>query len=466
METSTCAPADTSSRPWARSGPPHNVSPVLAAKPRQLAAFSLRHVPSGYAPPLRPCEPCVSLAKTSLTSWGSPLRLSNSLTNTKQDFTVDGKVGLYVCGVTPYDTTHLGHARTYIVFDVLLRHLLSAGHRVHYVQNVTDVDESIIKRAAQLGESYDSLGDRYTAIFMEDLANLGILPAAAYPKATGAIEEMQEMIRRLLATDHAYRVGSDVFFRVSASQGWGRLSRLDRNAMLRLEAAQDDSTSGDPRKEDPLDFPLWRAADHGPAWDSPWGPGRPGWHLECSTLAIRHVGKQLDIHGGGEDLVFPHHECEIAQSEAVTGVRPFARFWVHVAMVRLDGRKMSKSDGNMVFARDLLGRYSPDAIRLYLLQVHYRSPVDFDEADLRSAASLAAELAGAAGARVLVQDDSELVASLRKRFVEALDDDLDTPAAIEVLRQVVEVIGDGPTTYGTRRALRDLAAHLGLNLEG
>ena len=394
------------------------------------------------------------------------MRLFNTLSRTVEEFNATRAVGLYVCGVTPYDTTHIGHARTYLVFDVLVRHLMHLGHRVDYVQNITDVDESIVQRAHHLDESYRSLGQRYTAIYMEDLAALGILPASAYPRATEAIAEMQEVIRRLLATGHAYRVGGDIYLRVSSLEHYGELSRLSRDEMLEIEARQDGSTIEDERKQDPLDLLLWRAApDDGPSWDSPWGPGRPGWHIECSTLALKHLGKSLDIHGGGSDLVFPHHEAEIAQSEAASGTRPFARFWVHVAMARLEGHKMSKSQGNMVFVRDLLARWSADALRLYLLSTHYREPLDFEEAGLAPAAQLAHDLSRAGHAPVAHPGREEAWIPWRRKFDDALENDLDTGAAIDALRDLARALEQQEMTYRGRAELRALAARLGLSFE-
>lgn len=397
------------------------------------------------------------------------MRLYNTSTRTVDDVALGRDVSLYVCGVTPYDTTHAGHARTYLVFDVLVRHLLHKGHRVDYVQNVTDVDDSILARAAELGVGYDELHRRYTAIYLEDVAALGMVPAGAYPTATSGIAEMREVIERLLRSGHAYDVGGDVYFRVARAASYGALSRLGRADMLRIEAGQDGTTIDDERKEDPLDFPLWRAARPGePSWDSPWGPGRPGWHIECSTLALKHLGARVDVHGGGADLVYPHHECEIAQCEAVTGVRPFARVWVHVAMVLLGGRKMSKSDGNLVFVRDLLKRHTPDALRLYLLSTNYRTELDFDEGRLRECArraALVAEAARAGGGREQ-GDATDAVA----RVDAALDDDLDTPAAADVVHELARgIVGDaaaGRPVRARRRALSQAAARLGLQLAG
>ncbi|MGI8709305.1 MAG: cysteine--tRNA ligase [Actinomycetota bacterium] len=398
------------------------------------------------------------------------LRLFNTLTRSKDLFEPVNPVTLYVCGVTPYDTTHLGHARTYLQFDILGRHVEHHGARVDYVQNITDVDESILKRARETGVSYRELGDRFIGIYLEDVAALGLLPARAYPRATGSIEQMQEIIRRLLGDGFAYEIEGDVFFRVNRRSDFGRLSRLPRDEMLQVEATQDGSTVDDPRKEDPLDFVLWkRSAPAEPSWASPWGPGRPGWHIECSALALQYHGPQIDIHGGGSDLVYPHHECEIAQSEAVTGRHPFARFWVHVEMVRMDGEKMSKSDGNMVFVRDLLQRYSADALRLCLLRTHYRTPLDFDEPFLARQEEIALMIARAASTKVrsAATPDAEL-ADVIAAFDEALDDDLDTPRAIQILEELSASITssakDERLAYGARRALRSFSSRLGLQL--
>ncbi|HEU4488029.1 MAG TPA: cysteine--tRNA ligase [Actinomycetota bacterium] len=395
-----------------------------------------------------------------------PLQLFNTLGRRVEEFTSGGEVSVYVCGVTPYDTTHVGHARTYLVFDVLIRHLLHKGLRVDYIQNITDVDESIVKRAAQLGEPYDELGDRFAGIYMEDVAALGMIPARTYPRASEAIPEMQELIRRLLATERAYRADGNVYMSVGDLATYGELSRLDRARMLDIESHQDGSTVGDERKRDPLDVLLWRRTDaSGPSWESPWGPGRPGWHIECSTLALKHLGRQIDIHGGGGDLIFPHHEAEIAQSEAVTGMRPFVRFWVHVGMVQIDGHKMAKSAGNMVFVRDLLKTHAADALRLYLLSIHYRSIFDFNEGELEKWAVVASEMSHAAHVAVNrdSSDDSDLSPVLR-RFETALNTDLDTATAITVIRSLAEdVLGD--KSHRAQRLFRKLAARLGLSLE-
>jgi L-cysteine:1D-myo-inositol 2-amino-2-deoxy-alpha-D-glucopyranoside ligase len=405
-----------------------------------------------------------------LTFEEMALRLYNTLTRTIEEFTSSKIVNMYVCGVTPYDTTHLGHARTYIVFDVLVRLLMKHRLHVNYIQNITDVDDSILKRARELDEPYDVLGDLYTSRYLEDVAALGLIPASVYPKATDSIEEMKEVIARLLDRGHAYAVDGDVYFDISTWPAYGRLGGLSRAAMLEIEVAQDGSTVDDPRKRDPLDFLLWRSESPGePSWASPWGAGRPGWHIECSTIAMKHLGRQLDIHGGGDDLVFPHHECEIAQSEAVTGVAPFARFWMHVAMARLAGAKMSKSEGNMVFVRDLLEHHSADAFRIYVLGTHYRTPLDYVEEGLLQAGELALTLATAA--RLPVESGTRSVSPEEHllRFDDALDADLDTPSALRAVGELADVVmkgfeaGDG--IREARRAIRSCASRLGLQLE-
>lgn len=395
-------------------------------------------------------------------------RLFNTRTERTEPFTGGHEVGLYVCGVTPYDTTHLGHARTYLVFDVLARYMIDRGHRLRYVQNITDIDDSIIERARQTGTSYEDLAARYTIIYLEDVATLGMLPASTYPRATEAIGDMQTMISRLLERGFAYRVDGEIYFRVSASDHFGELSRLSRQRMLEIEEDQDAPSLNDPRKEDALDFLLWRASDRGePAWASPWGPGRPGWHIECSTLSLTHLGDSIDVHGGGDDLVYPHHECEIAQSEALTGIRPFVRLWMHVAMVRLDGAKMAKSRGNVIFVRELLDEHSPDAIRLYLLSTHYRTPLDVDEYALGRHAEVARLMAKAARQRVSTSSGGNEIEAKRAwdRFRAALDADLDIPGAIRETTRLAEIVLSGPVSYESRRLLRNMASLLGLSLD-
>jgi cysteinyl-tRNA synthetase len=308
------------------------------------------------------------------------------------------------------------------------------------------------------------------SVYFDDLGALGMLPAHNYPRATEAIEQMTAVIEQLLRSGHAYRVDGDVFFRIASKPTYGELSRLTREEMMEVERLQDASTIDDPRKEDPLDFPLWRAGRPGePSWDSPWSSGRPGWHIECSTLVLNNLGRQIDIHGGGEDLIFPHHENEIAQSETATGARPFARLWLHVALVRLGGDKMSKSEKNMVFVRDLLKQHTSDALRIYLLSTHYRLPLDFDDDALGVSAETARTLAAASRVPPNWSGTENIDAEAKsRRFDEAIDDDLDTPRAVQEMCGLAEELLNAPNgtaTYKARATLRALAARIGLSLE-
>ena len=341
-------------------------------------------------------------------------------------------VTLYVCGVTPYDTTHLGHARTFLIFDVLVRLLEARGMTVRYAQNVTDIDESILQRAARDRVDWRALGRREERAFREDMQRLRWRRPDVMPHATRELAGMRALITRLVRKRAAYPVDGSVYFDVTRDRRYGELSRLTALRMRRILAAQDDAALEDPRRRDPLDFALWRKVPDGPTWPSPWGRGRPGWHLECSAMALRHLGERVDIHGGGSDLIYPHHEDEIAQSEAATGKRPFAGWWVHAAPVRLGGVKMSKSLGNMVFVRDALRSTTPQALRLYLLDRHYRRAFDHDEAALSRARTRAAALADALGrGRVGPLSDDRAT----RAVLATLDDDLDTARAIRALER-------------------------------
>jgi len=340
---------------------------------------------------------------------------------------------MYVCGVTPYDTTHLGHARTYLVFDVIARLLEARGQKVRYAQNVTDIDESILQRAARDGVGWEDLGRREERKFIEDMARLGWRKPDVMPHATREIGPIRNMTQCLIRRGAAYQLDGGVYFRVGKARAYGELSRLAPAKMRKILASQEDAALDDPRRADPLDFALWRKVPDGPTWPSPFGPGRPGWHIECSAMSLHHIGERIDIHGGGADLVYPHHENEIAQSEACTGKRPFVRWWVHVGLVRLGGAKMSKSDGNMVFVRDALDRVSPEALRLYLLDVPYRRPFDHDERRLARAAErqrrLAADLGAPRRSDALGRD------AATREVLAALEDDLDVPRAIRLLER-------------------------------
>jgi L-cysteine:1D-myo-inositol 2-amino-2-deoxy-alpha-D-glucopyranoside ligase len=380
-----------------------------------------------------------------------PLLLSDTL-SARTKAVPEGPIKLYVCGVTPYDTTHLGHAFTFVQFDALVRALrwLAPEREVTYVQNVTDIDDSILMRARKLRVDWRSLGDEQTEQYRADMTDLHVQPPTHLVRATAAIPTMQRMIGGLIEREAAYVVeGGSVFFRIAAFPKYGELSKLSREQMLDIASHQDDADVDDPRKEDPLDFALWKgwSGQHDePCWDSPWGRGRPGWHIECSALCYQYLGEQVTIHGGGADLVFPHHESEIAQTETAFGKPPFAQIWSHVAMVRMEGEKMSKSLGNMVFVRDLLTTHSANAIRVYLLSHHYRHVWEWSPGDLNEAARLAHDLERAARAPDRSQGD------VRDAFAEALADDLNTPRAIRVLQA-----SSGST-------LRELSSALGLAL--
>ena len=312
-----------------------------------------------------------------------PLVLSGPPTGTAP-LELGGRVTLYVCGITPYDAAHVGHAFTYSAFDTLTRFLRSRGHEVIYCQNVTDVDDDVLARAARNGEDYLELGRRETAAYLYDMDALNIARPTHFPRATLEIPSMVELAAQLVAAGHAYEVGGTLFFDVTTFPAFGDLSGLDPAEQRELLAER----GGDPddtRKRHPLDFVVWQRSEPGePAWDSPWGAGRPGWHLECSAMSRRYLGTTLDLHGGGADLVYPHHESERAQSEAANGV-PFVRRWLHTGMVRYQGEKMSKSLGNLVFARELVRDHEPAAIRLALLGHHYRSAWEFDAEELKLA---------------------------------------------------------------------------------
>ena len=310
------------------------------------------------------------------------MQIYNTLTQQVEPLRSHGdEVTLYVCGVTPYDTTHLGHAAINVYYDTLIRFLRAQGQSVNYVQNVTDIDDDILRKARETGMTWDELGRRETERYLADLRALNVLPPTTYVRATDEIPGMIRVIERLLAGGFAYERDGWVYFHVASDPSFGALAEAGGYhgySQWLATANERGNTPNDPRKQDPLDFVLWQARQDGePAWESPWGPGRPGWHIECSAMAMGHLGDRIDIHGGGADLIFPHHTCEIAQSENATGVRPFVRRWMHGAMVRMDGEKMSKSLGNLVLVHDLLQRYSADAVRVLLLSHHYRDAWEY-----------------------------------------------------------------------------------------
>ena len=347
------------------------------------------------------------------------------------------RVGLYVCGITPYDSAHLGHAFTYHVYDVITRRLQLDGITVRSVRNVTDVDDDILRAARTRGVDYLDLAAREIARFDADMLGIGLLPVAAAPRATQHVAEMVEWVARLVDAGFAYERDGWVFFDTRRLSDYGRLSRLDDAVMIDLSRER-GADPDDPRKQHPLDFVLWqRSAEGEPRWSSPWSEGRPGWHIECVALSTRELGAPVDIHGGGDDLIFPHHECELAEAEAA-GVAPFVRHWVHVAMVRYQGEKMSKSLGNLVFVRDLLERSSSATVRLLLATHHYRESWQYDEDEVRSAEHRRRTYVSASSSGHVL--DSGAAGAFRAEFLERVDDDLDTPGALHVADRAAEAI--------------------------
>jgi cysteinyl-tRNA synthetase len=402
------------------------------------------------------------------------LRLHNTLSGSVEEFKPrnGNKVLMYVCGITPYAESHLGHAMSYIIFDTLRRYLEYRGYQVKHVQNYTDIDDKLIARAESEGRSVAEIADEYSADFTKSITELNVLPAHVYPRATQEIPAIIEMIEGLIEKGYAYagppkggEESSDVYYRVEKKADYGKLAKRSLDSML--AGARIEPLEG---KENPMDFTLWKAAKSGePSWDSPWGPGRPGWHIECSAMSYRHLGPQIDIHGGGLDLVFPHHENEIAQTEAFTGEIPFANFWIHNGLMQLGDQKMSKSLGNLINMRQAIDTYGGDAIRVFVLSSGYRSPLTYSQE------AMAAGKTGAERLRTAVEapddGDGEPVdgAPFKERFIAAMEDDLNTSQGIGVLFDLAREINRGRDTghsVGEAQALlRELAAVLGLRLE-
>lgn len=398
-----------------------------------------------------------------------PMKLYNTQSRALENFEPQNQtVRLYVCGITPYDTTHLGHAATYCAFDVLIRYLESRGATVNYAQNVTDIDDDTIREAPKRGTNWKDLGNYWTAHFMRDMIALNVRPPNHYPRATETIAEIIEFDKTLIEKGFAYESGGSVYFHVNAYEKFGQLSHIPREEMLAI-ANERGNFPDDPKKRAPLDFVLWQAQAPGePAWDSPWGPGRPGWHIECSAMNYKTFGPTIDIHGGGADLVFPHHECEIAQTVNFTGEDYFAKIWMHAAMVGYEGEKMSKSLGNLVMVSDLLKTYTPDAIRLFLAKHHYRFPWEFVHAELDASRAQCTQLTQAAQA--MGGDGNAMdFQYAREHFENALDNDLDSPRAAAVLCEFAASILEHADA---RRDVRDAqtwfrraASILGLRLD-
>ena len=384
-------------------------------------------------------------------------------------------IGLYVCGITPYDSGHLGHAFTYLQFDVLNRYLRFLGHRVTYVQNLTDVDDDMLRRARELGENYLDLGRRVSDRFLAEMDALNWLRPEHYPRATEHIEPMQALIARLLERGHAYVAEGHLYYAVDSFPRYGSLSRIARAEMLPI-ANERGNVPSMPGKRQPLDFVLWQpSAPDEPAWQSPWGPGRPGWHVECSAMSMAYLGEQFELHGGGVDLVFPHHESEIAQSEAATGASPFVDFWLHTGMVHHEGDKMSKSLGNLVLVADLFESHRPAAVRHYLLSNHYRSELTFDGARLEASSvetdrlARACHVADALGTFERPGPYDGLhpaIRELRQALLDALDDDLDTPRALGRLGDLATIALDGGAAPAARAQAASQVGDLGGRILG
>lgn len=363
------------------------------------------------------------------------MQIYNTLTRKKETFVPrEGKkVGMYVCGPTVYDYPHIGHARTYIAFDVIVRYLRFKGYDVKYVVNVTNVDDKIIKRANEAGEEPLKLADRFEKIFFEDMQALGIEKADVYPRVTEHMPEIVALVRKLIENGCAYEIEGDVYYSVEKIEKYGALSRQSLKEMTAGARVEVDE-----RKRHSMDFALWKKAKPGePSWQSPWGRGRPGWHIECSAMSMKHLGEQFDVHGGAVDLIFPHHENEILQSEGATGKKPFVKYWLHTGFLKVKGEKMSKSLGNFMTVRELLRKYNSNAFRFLVLSAHYRSPIDFSYESLeKSKKSLERLLNTVEVVKTLEEGQSNLgnlLKEARKEFEAAMDDDFNTPRALAVL---------------------------------
>jgi len=396
------------------------------------------------------------------------MKVFNTLSGRKEEFSPQGdEVKMYVCGVTPYDNCHIGHAMSYIIFDVVRRYLRLRGYKVKYVQNVTDIDDKIIDRATKLGITPAELAQKYTDSYFEDMDALNIERADVYPRATGEMAKIIEVIKTLVDKDYAYPAGGSVYFRVRNVPDYGRLAHRNLAEVMAVACVEPGED-----KEHPMDFALWKASKPGePWWESPWGKGRPGWHIECSAMSLKYLGDTLDIHGGGQDLIFPHHQNEIAQSEGFTGKKPFVKYWLHNGLVQLGEEKMSKSLGNLITIKQALENYSPDAIRIFILSSHYRSPLTYSEEALGAAEGGAERLwqANEREGRGKQLDWSKLVEHQRQRFIEAMDDDFNTAQAVAVLFDLARYINrlgdEGYSVIHGQQLLAELAGVLGLTLK-
>ncbi len=400
------------------------------------------------------------------------MKLFNTMTKTKEEFVPieAGKAKIYACGPTVYDFFHIGNARPFIIFDTLRRYLEYKGFKVTFVQNFTDVDDKMIARAKKENVTLFSLGERFIAEYFKDAQALGIKEATVHPRATQHIEDIISLIQMIIKNGHAYQVGGDVYFDVGSFPGYGKLSGQSMDELLagaRIDVFE--------QKKNPGDFALWKAAKPGEvSWESPWGQGRPGWHIECSAMSMKYLGETIDIHAGGQDLIFPHHENEVAQSEAATG-KPFAKYWMHNGYINVDNEKMSKSKGNFFTVRDISRKYDLKVVRLFMLSAHYRSPINFSEELIMQAASAMTRIKNfrdklkhiaKAGSTADSKKIAELIVLLKERFEQAMDDDLNTAEALgavfEFLRDVnIELEKDGDAK-GALKALEMLDTLLGV----
>ncbi|MDD3994447.1 MAG: cysteine--tRNA ligase [Dehalococcoidales bacterium] len=395
------------------------------------------------------------------------MKIYSTLSGKKEQFVPQSdQVTMYVCGVTPYSDAHIGHAMSYIIFDVIRRYIKFSGYKLKFIQNVTDVDDKIIDRANKKGIPAVELAEQYSESFMADMDALNVVRADFYPRATGEIDKIIEMVQGLIDKGYAYEANGSVYFRVSKVPDYGKLAHRTLDSMMagaRIEIEQD--------KEHPMDFTLWKASKPGePSWTSPWGEGRPGWHIECSAMSVKYLGDTIDIHGGGSDLIFPHHENEIVQSECFTGKKPFAKYWMHNGLLQFGGDKMSKSLGNLITIKNALQKYSVDTIRIFILNSHYRSPLKYSLEAFQAAESAAERLR-----RTVEREDNAGNADkldpepYRKLFIEAMDDDFNTPQALAALFDLARAINQeadsGANITEAKKVLLELAQDvLGLKL--
>jgi cysteinyl-tRNA synthetase len=396
------------------------------------------------------------------------MQVFNSLSGKKEEFIPWGdEVKMYVCGINPYDDAHIGHALSYMFFDVVRRYLEYRGYKVKHVQNITDIEDNIIAHASERGITVQELTQKYVERFDEDMKALNVQPAHIYPRAMSEIPKMLEIVSKLVEKGFAYAVGGNVYFRVRQVPDYGKLSHRDTEQMLtgtRIEAGED--------KEDQMDFLLWKEAKPGePSWDSPWGKGRPGWHIECSAMSIRYLGEQIDIHGGGQDVVFPHHENEIAQSESFTGKKPFVKYWIHNGLLSIGGQKGSRSLGNMITIREALKICSADAIRVFVLGSYYRSPLSFfnDSLDIAEKATDRLRMAAVAQSKGDKGKAPVDTGAYKEKFIEVMDDDFGTPQALATLfdmaRDINRLSTEGYDISELKTVFIELAGVLGLTLK-